>query len=217
MSERGGVVNMNNELDTYIEGFRRFKESWFKSARKAKSVFKEQSPQVLVIACSDSRVDPALLFDADPGDFFMIRNLASLVPPYVRDSSFHGISAALEYAIRKIKVSHVIVMGHTHCAGIATLVSDEDSGTEFIEPWLNIAEPALLRVNVMEHVDDEAKHRACEREAILVSLGNLLTFPYIKERTQAGELFIHGWYFNMTKGTLERWSPKDKAFVSLVD
>ncbi|MDR2883673.1 MAG: carbonic anhydrase [Deferribacteraceae bacterium] len=207
---------MHKELDVYIEGFKRFKENWFKSGRKAREVFKDQSPKVLVIACSDSRVDPALLFDADPGDFFMIRNLSSLVPPYVKDSSFHGISAALEYAVCKVNVSHIIIIGHTHCAGIATLMSDDDSDTEFIAPWLHIAEPALLRVNVMEHVDDEAKHRACEREAILVSLGNLLTFPGIKERVQAGKLSIHGWYFNMTKGTLERWSGKDKAFIPLV-
>lgn len=205
-----------NDLSEYIEGFERFKNDWFKSKKTARATFDEQEPKVLVIACSDSRVDPAHLFDSDPGDFFVIRNVASLIPPYVHDSSYHGISAALEYAVRSLKVEHIIILGHTNCAGIHTLMDHEDDGTEFIKPWLNIAYPALLRVEVMAHENDEAKRRACERESILVSLGNLLTFPWLKERVDAGELMLHGWYFNMTRGNLERWSPEVKGFEILV-
>ncbi len=203
-------------LETYINGFQRFKNNWFHDKKEAAEIFGSQSPKVLIIACSDSRVDPAILFDCDPGDFFVIRNVASLVPPYVKDGSFHGVSAALEYAVCRLKVGHVIILGHTNCAGIHTLMDENDNDTEFIGTWLDIATPALLRVNVMEHADDEAYHRACERESILVSLGNLLTFPWLKERVSTGELNIHGWYFDMQRGNLERWSPKDKAFVPLV-
>ena len=206
-------------LNGYIEGFGRFKQDWYKTRSQAKRVFGSQNPQVLVVACSDSRVDPAILFDCDPGDFFMIRNVASLVPPYVKDSSFHGISAAVEYAVRQLKVSDIIVLGHTNCGGIDALMKehspDHEVDTEFLKQWLDIAYPAYLRVNVMAHVDEEAKHRACERESILVSLGNLLTFPWLKERVDKQELFIHGWYFNMEAGALERWDPQEKGFVPL--
>jgi carbonic anhydrase len=205
-------------LQPYIEGFARFKEDWYQSRSQVKKIFGSQHPKVLVIACSDSRVDPALLFDGDPGDFFMVRNVASLVPQYVKDGAFHGISAAIEYAVRGLKVKDIIVLGHTHCGGITSLMKDPlDENTEFLGQWLHIAYPAYLRVNVMEHVDEDAMQRACERESILVSLGNLLTFPWLKSLVDTGELNLHGWYFNMTAGTIERWSPKDKGFVPLVD
>lgn len=206
-----------DSLTPYIEGFARFKQNYFKTERMAKRVFGSQSPKVLVVACSDSRVDPALLFDCDPGDFFMIRNVANLVPPYIQDGSFHGISSAIEYAIKVLKVEDIIVLGHTQCGGISSLMEGRTQEYDFLNHWLEIAYPAYLRVSVMEHVDDEALHRACERENILVSLGNLLTFPWLKELLDEGKLNIHGWYFNMTQGTLERWSPKDKGFVALVD
>ncbi len=179
-------------LNQYIEGFERFQKSWFKSDSNSKKIFVNQSPKALIISCSDSRVDPALLFDSDPGDFFMIRNVANLVPPYVKDSSFHGISAALEYAVRALKVQDIIILGHTHCGGIAALIEygenpENEDTTEFLKPWLAIANNAFLRVNVMEHATKDAMHRACEREAVLVSLGNLLTFPWIKAGVDAGE------------------------------
>jgi carbonic anhydrase len=210
-----------DHLSNYIKGFERFQENWFKSDAHSREIFVNQAPKVLVISCSDSRVDPALLFDSDPGDFFMIRNVANLVPPYVKDSSFHGISATLEYAVRALNVQDIIILGHTHCGGIATLIEHGSStesaeSTEFLSPWLDIAKNALLRINVMEHSDKDAMHRSCEREAILVSLGNLLTFPWIKSRVDAGDLKIHGWYFNLKSGSLERWSPRDKKFIPLV-
>ncbi|MDR0454360.1 MAG: carbonic anhydrase [Deferribacteraceae bacterium] len=204
-------------LEAYIEGFQRFNKNWFHNRTDTKEIFGSQSPKVLVIACSDSRVDPAILFDSDPGDFFVIRNVASLVPPYIKDGSFHGVSAALEYAVCKLNVGHILILGHTSCAGVAALMEEKDTGYEFVGKWLNIAFPALLRVKVMDHSDNDAYHRTCEQETILVSLGNLLTFPWVKERVASGELKIHGWYFNMQHGTLEKWSPKDKAFVPLVD
>ena len=204
-------------LETYISGFHRFKNNWFKDKHDIETIFGSQSPKVLVIACSDSRVDPALLFDSDPGDFFVIRNVANLVPPYTKDDSFHGVTAALEYAVRSLKVNHVIILGHTNCGGIAALLREKNDDFEFIDKWLSLASSALLRVNVMEHADDDAYHRACERETLLISLGNLLTFPWLKERVTAGELHIHAWYFNLQRGNLERWSPKDKTFVALVE
>jgi len=203
-------------LENYISGFQRFKKSRFQNDDNVKKVFGSQSPKVLIIACSDSRVDPAILFDSSPGDFFVIRNVANLVPPYLRDNSFHGVSAALEYAVCHLKVEHIIVMGHSSCGGVAALMSEDNSGFEFIDNWVNIAYSARLRINIMEYADDNAYRCACEQESLLVSLGNLLTFPWLKKRVKASELQIHGWYFNMQIGSLDRWSPKDKAFVTLV-
>lgn len=204
------------DLQIYVDGFKRFQNSWFKTDRKSKKVFGHQSPKVLIIACSDSRVDPALMFDCDPGDFFVVRNVANLVPEYGRGGSVHGLSAALEYAVKILQVEDIIVMGHSHCGGIAALMNDSEDGTEFLAPWLNIVNPALLRVHVMEHENEDAKTRACEREAILVSLGNLLTFPWLRERLDVGSVTLHGWYFDLSNGSLERWSAKDKSFQPLV-
>jgi carbonic anhydrase len=201
---------VSKEIAAFIEGFNRFKGEWFQK----KEIFSEQSPKYLVIACSDSRVDPAILFETDPGDIFVIRNVANLVPPFVKDGSFHGISAAIEYAVLGLNVRDIIVLGHSHCGGIHALISPSSAG-EFLSLWLNIASGALLRAKIEEHDSEEEFARTCEKEAILISLGNLLTFPWINERIVKQELAIHGWYFDLEHGRLEAWHPKAKKFLEI--
>jgi carbonic anhydrase len=205
----------DKDIASYIEGFKKFRNEWFhKPIDAVKEVFSAQSPKTLVISCSDSRVDPAILFGTDPGDIFVIRNVANLVPPFIKDSSFHGISAAVEYAVLGLNVRDIIILGHSHCGGIHALLSPHSAG-EFLPAWLNIASGAFLRVKIEEYDSEEELARACEKEAILISLGNLLTFPWISERIAKGELAVHGWYFDLEHGRLERWSPKEKKFLEI--
>jgi carbonic anhydrase len=200
------------DIDDFIEGFKNFRDEWFMGESKQR--FSHQKPKVLVIACSDSRVDPAILFGTDPGDVFVVRNVANLIPPFISDSGFHGVAAALEYAVKELEVQDIIILGHSHCGGIAALASTHDEG-EFLHTWLNIAHGALLRVKIGEYADEDSFHRACEKESILVSLGNLLTYSWIKEKIELGSLAIHGWYFDLEHGRLYIWSPKEKQFIAI--
>jgi len=161
---------------------------------------------MLMIACSDSRVDPAIIFDVEPGEIFMVRNVASLVPPNAADEQCHGTSAALEFGVRELGVEHIIVLGHGHCGGIDALLCGADKGdpkTDFIGPWLSCATDIRDRViRDMPHASHAEKARALEFETLRLSLGNLMTFPWIDERVRAGSLTIHGLHFDISDGVL---------------
>ncbi len=185
-----------------IEGFARFRERHF---AKDDALFRElveqgQTPRILVVACCDARVDPALVLDCAPGDLFVVRNVANLVPPAENQGHYHGTSAALEFGVRKLNVAHIIVLGHAHCGGIhALLEGDVQKGDDaFISQWMGIAEAARERVSR----EGAACQRACEQQAILVSLDNLMTFSWIRERVERGTLALHGWYFDIERGEL---------------
>lgn len=189
-----------------IEGFSRFRERHFTSddALFRGLVEQGQTPKILVVACCDARVDPALVLDCAPGDLFVIRNVANLVPPAENQGHYHGTSAALEFGVRKLNVEHIIVLGHAQCGGIhALLEGDMQKGDAFISEWMGIAEAARKKVN-REFADagSAARRRACEQQAILVSLSNLKTFPWIHERVEQGTLALHGWYFDIEHGEL---------------
>lgn len=172
-----------------------------------------QFPQTLVIACSDSRVAPSIVLDSQPGDIFVIRNVANLVPPYQpKADSYHGTSAALEFGVRFLEIPNILVLGHSQCAGIKALVEQgqpADNGFSFIQEWVKIAEQA--RVDV-QHEHGDHIHQACEKGAIKVSLDNLLTFPWIKERVDKGLLTLHGWYFCINEGKMEIYNPETGEF-----
>lgn len=185
------------------DGYRSFRSGRFEAQR---SVFEDlvdhgQRPEVALIACSDSRVDPAIVLQADPGDLFVIRNVANLVPPYEREGHYHGTSAALEYAVDHLEVGHVVVLGHAHCGGIKSLfgtANADDAGNHFVAPWMSLVRSAHLRVEAtMPDAPGEVKARACEQSAVLVSLENLMTFPGVRERVGDGRLRLHGWYFDI--------------------
>ena len=192
-------------MQRLIEGYRRFRETAYREHRALYEalVARGQSPRAMVIGCSDSRVDPAILFGTEPGEIFVVRNVANLVPPFAQSGNYHGTSAALEFAVRSLEVEHVIVLGHARCGGIAALLDNfAGLGSDFIRPWMQIAAPA--REKAMNQAGDGGvdAQRCCEHEAIKVSLGNLQSFPWIAERVRAGKLQLHGWYFDLETGEL---------------
>lgn len=202
-----------------IEGFLRFRE---RTLAKDDAQFQDlvqygQTPSTLVVACCDSRVDPALILDCAPGDLFVIRNVANLVPPIENQGQYHGTSAALEFGVCNLGVQHIIVLGHAHCGGIhALLEGGVVKNDSFIAGWMGIAAEAR------EHVErelnasaSEVRHRACEQKSILVSLQNLMTFPWIRSRVEQGKLTLHGWYFDIEHGELLGYDTTTRRFEVL--
>jgi len=189
-----------------IEGFQRFRERHFAedSVQFQNLVQFGQTPKALVVACCDLRVDPALVLDCAPGDLFVVRNVANLVPPAENQGHYHGTSAALEFGVKDLAVRHIIVLGHAQCGGIhALLEGSVDKEESFIAEWMGIADAAREQVE-REHANasSEVRHRACEQQAILVSLDNLRTFSWVRERVEQGKLTLHGWYFDIERGEL---------------
>jgi carbonic anhydrase len=191
-----------------LEGHGRFKTGYY---QQHKDIFENlsrfgQSPPAMVIACSDSRVSPEVIFDTAPGEIFVVRNVSNLVPPYAPDMGNHGTSAALEFAVTALNVRTIVVLGHSQCGGIRALVTgpDGDHG-DFIESWMAIARPARQRVCDSPDAPEDFDKRCalCERESIRVSLANLLTFPWIASRVAAGTLTLAGLHFNVQTGELE--------------
>ena len=209
----------DDSIDRMLRGFQTFKDThyWGDVSPFATLVREGQSPKVLLIACSDSRVDPAITLGLAPGDVFVIRNVANIIPPYEMDSAQHGASAALEYAIQTLKVEHVVVMGHAHCGGIRALVDQPDrmqpESDSFIERWMSLAKPAYERALAdYPDADDDRLAHECEKDGVLASLGNLKTFPWVQSRVEAGKLEIHGWYFDLVSGDLCAYSEESKKF-----
>ncbi len=202
-----------------IAGFHRFREQHFTDddALYRQLVQDGQTPKILVVACCDSRVDPALVLDCAPGDLFVIRNVANLVPPAEsRDSGRHGTSAALEYGVRILGVEHIIVLGHAHCGGIRSLLAGQgDANTQatYIASWMRLAEDAWSKVRRdLPQASPQEQERVCEQQAILSSLENLLTFDWIREGVAAGTLALHGWYFDIEHGQLLRHDATTRRF-----
>jgi phosphoribosylaminoimidazole-succinocarboxamide synthase len=207
-----------NHIDKLVSGYQRFRRHHFENNH---TLFEQlakqgQSPKTIVVGCCDSRVDPAIVTDCDPGDLFIIRNVANLVPPYETSGNYHGTSAALEFGVCHLEVENIIVLGHTQCGGIQALLDLTKSTTPqegFISSWMTVASHARNRVlSRMQGKPPEAQARACEQEAILVSLDNLLTFPWILERVANKKLVLHGWYFDMGRGELLRYNPGSNRF-----
>ena len=201
-------------------GFRRFQKRWYCAEHNLYADLQcGQNPLALVIACSDSRVDPVLLTDSRPGDLFVIRNVANIVPPYAPDKNYHGVSAALEYAVCHLQVRDIIVMGHAGCGGVQSLLeASSTTGSEFLGVWMQVIQRARDIVNRrMPHASPEERCRACERWGIRVSLDNLLTFPWIRQAVDAGRLILHGWYFDLERGELHELDEESDKFVPLVN
>ena len=196
-------------------GFKEFRDDGFKEKRATYETLVDQGqkPKVALIACSDSRVDPAMVLQADPGDLFIVRNVANLVPPHERDGQYHGTSAALEYAVQHLEVGHLIVLGHAHCGGIRSMFEEPGEGSEFVLPWMSLVRSAYLRIQgTMPNASDDEKARFCEQSAVLVSLENLMTFPSIRERVSDGRLRLHGWYIDIRSCALHVYDPIRQHF-----
>lgn len=208
------------EIDKLIAGYQRFHDNFFAGEEQLYAQLTQgQRPSTLVISCSDSRVDPAIVMDCKPGDLFVIRNVANLVPPYEVGGGYHGVSAALEFGVCALEVQHIIVLGHRQCGGIRALVQGVPEGLkgEFVRPWMNIAQRAKERV-ALEHPQATMEELACacELAGILVSLENLATFPWIKSRVEQGLLQLHGWYLDIETGVMSSYDPVSLGFKPLV-
>jgi len=191
-------------MDRLIEGYRRFRsEVWpAQRARYEALSNKGQSPETLVIACSDSRVDPQTVFGAAPGEMFVVRNVAGLVPTYQPDARYHGTSAAVEYAVRVLKVPRVVVLGHAQCGGVQAMVEGAPAeAQDFVEPWMSMARSVLRDIH--DHHAPGVLSR-CEVEVVRLSLSNLMTFPWIAEAVDAGRVALAGFRFEIRTGILER-------------
>jgi len=193
-------------MQKFLEGYRSFRADYFtKHQAMLKNLMaRGQKPQALMIACSDSRIDPSLKFGADPGDFFMVRNVSALVPPHQADGAYHGTSAALEFGVLVLNIPNIIVMGHAKCGGIGALIRHEEAtATDFVTSWMKMVEPARNRaIAVAGTAAPEHIQRLVEQEAVKESLANLMTFPWVKERVIDGKLRLHGWYFDLEAGML---------------
>jgi len=195
-------------ISELIEGYRRFREKdWARERDRWAELSEGQSPQVMILSCADSRVDPAQIFDARPGEMFVARNIAALAPPYETTSGYHGVSAALEFAVTQLKVEEILVMGHGLCGGCAAALTGQFDDTDpgeghFIADWVRMLGGARDVVRARHPDLDRAAFLDMEREAVKVSLANLRTFPWIAEREQSGELKLHGAHFSIHEGRL---------------
>lgn len=165
-----------------------------------------QQPQIMVVSCCDSRVDPALILQCDPGDLFVVRNVANIIPPYEIDEAHHGTSAALEFGICFLKVKHLILLGHSQCGGIQMLLNNGAEQNDFITNWVSL----IKNDKVPVHDHDEYA-----RLALNQSLQNCLTFPWIKEKVLKKELIIHLWFFDVKKGEIYTYFQDEARFRSL--
>jgi carbonic anhydrase len=225
------AAECTDSLEHFLDAMRNFRARFYNDEPETMRRLLDygQHPKVLMIACSDSRVEPALLVDAAPGDLFVVRNVANLVPPYCVDDSNHGVGAAIEYAVRHLQVAHIIIMGHAHCGGIQALlnsVSGQKLESDFIGQWVAIAEEAChlfikpsikggeARQIPLEQLKDYPY--LVERAAIEGSLKNLLTYPWLKQAVDEGKLSLHGWWFDLETGDLWATDPETGDFMPVI-
>ena len=191
-----------------VQGYNRFRDREWQEERDRWSELAEgQSPKVMVIACSDSRVDPAQIFDARPGEMFVVRNVANLVPPFQPDQNYHGVSAALEFAVTQLEVDELVVMGHGSCGGCAAALTGQfdEAGHgqgHFIAHWIEMLADAREKIRAAHPVLDREAFLEMELESVRLSLRNLMSFPWIEERAESGRLKLHGTYFAISDGVL---------------
>jgi carbonic anhydrase len=196
------------DFATLITGYHRFRDQEWQEERDRWSELAEgQSPKVMVIACSDSRVDPATIFDARPGEMFVVRNVGNLVPPFEPDQNYHGVSAALEFAITQLEVDELVVMGHGFCGGCAAALTGQfdEAGHgqgHFIAHWLEMLADAREKIRAAHPTLDRQAFLEMGLEGVRLSLRNLMGFPWVRERVVSGRLKLHGAYFAIADGVL---------------
>ncbi len=210
-------------ISSLMDGYRLFRSQTFPAQRQLYRdlVERGQSPRVMIVACCDSRVDPATILNTRPGDLFMVRNVANLVPPYEPHGDYHGTSAALEFAVTGLEVEHVIVLGHAYCGGVKAFLdglygADAEPQYRFITRWMSLLRPAmkgLAKAGTPHDADD--RQRALEQASIVNSLANLESFPFIQARLKAGTLALHGAWFDIERGLLLEYDAESGAYTPL--
>ena len=194
------------------DGYRAFRQSTYRrQAELYEQLGRGQDPDIMIIACADSRAEPADIFNAAPGQLFVVRNVANLAPPFDPSGGLHGVSAALEFAVTALEVKHILIMGHGGCGGVHASLSaaDDKPVGQFIAPWVSLLDKA--RDTVLSTIPADPQ-RALEYEGIRTSLDNLMTFPFVKTRVEAGKLTLHGAWFAISSGELHWRDPETGAF-----
>jgi carbonic anhydrase len=203
-----GMASESPELDTLLSGYRRFRDHGWQPERERWAALKEgQQPSVMVIACSDSRVDPSHIFDVNPGEIFVVRNVAALVPPFETTPGLHGVSAALEFAVQFLRVSHIVVMGHGMCGGCQAALTQSMHGCEpgkggFVADWISLLDESRHHIAHAHGTEGRPAERAMEQAAVKVSLANLRSFPCVSIKEARGDLTLTGAYFAISDGVL---------------
>lgn len=202
------AIPTSPEFDHLLDGYRRFRGNRWASDRERWATLREgQSPQIMVIACSDSRVDPAQIFDVDPGEIFVVRNVAALVPPFETAPGHHGVSAALEFAVQVLEVKEIVVMGHGMCGGCKAALTQSMHGAErgeggFVADWIAMLDEAREPVAARYGTESPEAERAMEQAGVKVSLANLRTFPCVRRKERDGLLTLRGAFFAISDGVL---------------
>ena len=216
------TVTPSLELAGLIEGYRRFRDHAWTPRRERWAALREgQEPRIMVIACSDSRVDPAQIFDVDPGEIFVVRNVAAMVPPFETTPGHHGVSAALEFAVQFLKVREIVVMGHGMCGGCKAALTQSMQGEEpvrggFIADWIDLLDDAREEVVAAHGSEGHEAERAMEQAGVKVSLANLRTFPCVAELEQRGKLRLRGAFFAISDGVLHLLDESTGEFAPVV-
>ncbi|UFS63269.1 carbonic anhydrase [Sulfurimonas sp. HSL-3221] len=209
-------------MQTYAEGNELFQQVYFKEheAELLRLAKEGQSPKALFIGCSDSRVIPDLMIQSKPGDLFVMRNVGNFVPVYKPDEDFHATATAIEYAVSVLKVSEIIICGHTHCGACQALYEEiSDPGLIHTRKWLSLGMKAKENAVATLGMDGDRETllRLTEQLSILSQIENLLTYPYVNKLVKEEKLFIHGWYYDIETGHIRYYDPEKKSFVPLSD
>ena len=204
------------------EGYRTFVEGRFARERSRYAMLAEagQQPEIMVVGCVDSRVSPEVIFDAAPGELLVVRNVANIVPPYQPDrATQHGTSAALEFGVQALGVKHIVVLGHAHCGGIKFFAEERAplSSGDFISQWMSQIAPAAAALGPHAKYDAEAYRKRLEFASVELSLGNLMTFPWVRSKVEQGKLELHGAYFGVAAGRLLVRDPASGRFEAVAD
>ena len=200
---------MSSFPEKLTDRFRRFKHRHFvpNADQYEELATYGQNPEVMVISCCDSRVDPETIFTAMPGELFVVRNVANLVPPYETGGKFHGVSTAIEFAVLNLRVKHIIIMGHSGCGGVKAALNQSaaiQTEAQFISRWMSMLDDARLRIVAAHQMAPQAEQlKLLEMEGIKTSITNLRTFPFIKQAEDKGRLSLHGAYFEIASGMLK--------------
>ena len=195
---------MDTSLNKLLKGYQQFRKNYDQLYLMPNKISADQEPKIMIISCCDSRVDPAIIFECDPGDLFIVRNIASIVPPYEKDNLHHGTSAALEFGINFLKVKHLILLGHSNCGGIRALMNEKFEENDFISNWVGI----VTNIACCNQDKNEASCslEECIKQSLNKSYENCMTFPWIKSKQEQNLLRIHRWYFNLQTGTISAFS-----------
>jgi carbonic anhydrase len=199
---------VENNFQKILEGYQKFRQKYVhgdQSIMQSLSHYGQQ-PQIMVVACCDSRVDPALILQCDPGDLFVVRNVANIIPPYEKDEAHHGTSAALEFGIRFLNVKHLILLGHSQCSGIQTLLNNNSDHNDFITNWVSLIKTCPTH---QQNPDEYAKL------ALNKSYQNCLSFPWIKTKVMQKELIINLWFFDIKMGQIFTYCEDQKEYQLL--